>query len=126
MRTLLIDNELIRLEMEEGIVIGIWKVTYVDLKMAQTLVEFRKRLTEYKEYPLIADIRPVKTTTKEARDFLASEDGCDGISAAALIIGSPVSTMVGNFWIRINKPLRPSKLFTHEKEAKQWLAQYVK
>jgi hypothetical protein len=41
--------------------------------------------------------------------------------AFAILIDSSVSRVVGNFFLGINKPAVPTKLFTNEKEAVKWL-----
>ncbi len=43
-----------------------------------------------------------------------------------LYLFSPISSMIGNFFIRISKPLVPTKIFTDEAKAKEWLKQFVK
>lgn len=52
---------------------------------------------------------------------MASEAGCRGVIAAAVLIDSPLGSMIGNFFISISRPLRPTKIFTDEVEAKKWL-----
>lgn len=125
MKKVLFDNHEVILELENGIMLATFKVENLDLETTQKLVELRKKATNGKERPLIANIISVKSATKEARDFFASEKGCEGINATAIIVNSSIGTMIGNFYIVINKPLRPTKLFTDIIEAKKWLAQYV-
>lgn len=126
MKKTLLENNEIKLELEDGIVSAEFKVDHFDLRVVQKLVEDRKKAFNGIIYPLLANVISVKSSTKAARDFFASEKGCEGISAAAMIINSPVGSMIGNFYLRISRPLRPSKLFTDETEAKKWLAQFVK
>ena len=90
------------------------------------MVEDRKKVTLGMVYPAIAHVVNFKSATKAARDFLASETACEGLSATAVIITSAVGSTICNFYIRISKPLRPCKLFTDQIEAKKWLAQFVK
>lgn len=123
-RTLLENNE-ITLELEDGIVNAKFKLEHFDLQSVQKLVADRKKAFNGILYPVIANVISVKSSTKAARDFFASEIGCEGISATAVIINSPVGSIIGNFYIRINKPLRPVKLFTDKIKAKKWLIQFV-
>ena len=55
---------------------------------------------------------------------MASEEGCEGVVAAAILIDSSIGSMIGNFFIRISKPLRPTKIFTDEVLAMKWLQQF--
>jgi len=125
MKKLLLENNGVTIELESGIVLAKWKSSFVDISIAQQAVLWRLESTNYTSYPILSNIKLVKNSTKEARDFLASEKGCEGIIAAAILIDSPIGNMIGNFFIFISKPLRPTKIFTKEAEAKKWLAQYV-
>ena len=125
MKETLLDNDFLKIETENNILIGIFKSEFVDITIAHKTTDYRLEIQKGKLYPLLSNIRQVKSSTKEARDFLASEAGCEGVLAAAVLIGSPIGSMIGNFFIRISKPLRPTKIFSDEEEAKKWLAQYV-
>lgn len=126
MKKVLLENKEVTIELEEGIIIALWKSTLVDLNLAQLAVKHRLECTNNVSYPILSNIKLIKNITKQARDFLATEKGCEGIVAAAVLIGSPIGSMIGNFFIRVSRPLRPTKIFSDEAEAKKWLAQYVK
>lgn len=125
MKKTLFDDAYVTIESEKGIVIGIFKTDFVDIKVAEHLVNKRVEITNNKSCALLADIKRVKNVTKEARDFFASEKGCVGIIATALLIDSPLGSMIGNFYINISRPLRPVKIFVDESKAKKWLDQYL-
>lgn len=126
MKKTLLENIDVTIELEDGIVVAKWKNSFVDLNVAKQAVKWRLECTNFTSYPLLSNIKLVKSSTKEARDFLATEKGCEGIIAAAVLIDSPISSMIGNFFIRVSKPLRPTKIFTNEGEAKKWLTKFVK
>lgn len=128
MKKLLIGNHEVVFDfiIEEGCVVGTFQSDFIDLSIAQKITEYRLKLQKGKEYPLLSNIKTVKNTTKQARDFMASKEGCEGVVAAAILIDSPIGSMIINFFIRVSKPLRPTKIFTIEEEAKTWLAQFVK
>lgn len=56
---------------------------------------------------------------------MASEAGCEGVIVAALIIDSPIGRVLGNFFISISRPLRPTKIFTDEIKAIKWLKKFA-
>ncbi|MDO9184639.1 MAG: hypothetical protein Q7W13_01410 [Bacteroidia bacterium] len=125
MKNLLLENDEVRIESEDGILFAIWKSSFIDLNIAQQAIVYRLEATRYIPYPTIINIRSVKSINKPARDFLASEKGSEGIIAAAMLIDSSLGRILGNFFIQINKPLKPTKIFTNEIKAKKWLAKYV-
>lgn len=125
MKKLLLENDEVRIDLELGILIAKWKSSFVDLNIAQQAVVNRLEATDFIPYPMVIDIKSIKSITKQSRDFLASEKGCEGIIAAAFLIDSSLGRILGNFFIQINKPLKPTKIFTNEIKAKKWLAKYV-
>ena len=76
-------------------------------------------------YPLLVDIREINSLTKEARDHFSMHDREAGVTAIAMLIKSPVSSIIGNFYLGINKPKIPTQLFTSESKAIKWLQQFV-
>jgi len=61
---------------------------------------------------------------KESRRFHAGEMPEQYAKAVALIEKSPVSKVIGNFFLGINKPPFPTKLFTKKHEAIHWLKKF--
>jgi len=74
----------------------------------------------------LIDARNVKSITKEARDYLASAEGTRYVTAAGLLLESYLGKIMGNFFLQINKPSLPTKMFSNKKEAIEWLTQYTK
>ena len=72
---------------------------------------------------LLIDIRQIGSIDRPARRLFASNEVSNtyGVQCLALILGSPVSTLIGNFWQAINPPKHPTKLFTDEQLAIDWL-----
>lgn len=120
------ENKKISIELVNGILVGTFLCETVELETVQSAVTYRLRNFGHKEFPLLIYSNKVKHMTKEARDYLASEEGCQKIKSCAIITNSIVTRVIANFFLHINKPLVPSKLFTDEKSAKQWLSKYKK
>jgi hypothetical protein len=62
------------------------------------------------------------TPDKEAREMASSEEWCKYKLADAFVISSFAQVMVANFYIKYNKPCRPTKYFLSESEALVWLS----
>jgi hypothetical protein len=119
------DSEYVYLEIEDGILIGTYKKDLlVDLEVARKIVEQRLSFADEKVMPVLVINEGVKGINKEARNFLASPAGLQGITAGAIIIDSPVTSLLGNFYLQVNKPKIPTKLFAKKKTAINWLKQY--
>lgn len=118
------STEHLELFVEGGILHCIYKeVDMVDLEYAQACVSERLAFIGGKAYPSLFDITRIKQSTKEARDFMANE-GNDLVSASAILIGSPMLKMTANFYIMVNKPKNPTRMFTDRKSALEWLSQF--
>lgn len=70
---------------------------------------------------VIADIGNLRSVAVAARRLMASERAAEKISAVALIVGSPVSRAIGNFFIRFNRPPFPARLFDDEASARVFI-----
>jgi hypothetical protein len=121
MKSLIIDNEFIKIESEEGIIIGTLKLDTLDIDLAKKIVALRLEVTEKEDYPTLINMKRTKKFSKEARDFLAGEKGVERVIAAALVIDSMLTATLANFFLKVNKPMVATKLFTNEEEAMQWL-----
>lgn len=72
----------------------------------------------------LGDITQASPPTKEARTF-AAEETPKFIKALALITNSSLSKMIAELFLLVKKPPYPTKMFSTEVEAKNWLKQYV-
>ncbi len=70
---------------------------------------------------VLIDMGNVSEISKEARDYFANERTAAVQRATALLIRSPVSRVIGNFFMGLNKPICPTRLFTDDQKAIEWL-----
>ncbi len=109
---------------EEGILFFIYKLNMIlDISVARSVVKARLRLQQGKVYPILCDIRQLKTSSKAAREYLAV-DGCLNALAVAFVIEeSYFGTMMSAFR-EISKPNVPVETFTTTSEALSFLKQF--
>lgn len=122
----LYEDESSKIFLQDGVLHGIFKPKLLDLKAAKTIVKNRKIIGGEKIRPLLVDGRAVTEMTKEARDYFGSEEGFDLLSASALLVKSPLSSFLANFFLKINlknSPI-PIKVFTDREKALKWLENY--
>ncbi len=70
---------------------------------------------------VLVDMTAVTEISKEARDYFANERTASIQRATALLTDSPVSRIIGNFFMGLNRPISPTRLFTDPHKAIQWL-----
>lgn len=121
---LVIENEHFKIYFENKILVGeIKKNVYVDLKVAKNIVEKRKMISNFQMIKIFIDVTEVKGVSKEARDYLGTEEGSELLVAAAICTNSKLSTFLANFFLKVNliNTNYPIKLFTNRKKAMDWL-----
>lgn len=119
-----LETSYVKMILEDGILHFYYKeIETMDLDMAITCVKDRLQFTDNKAYPCLVDVIMLKNSTKEARDYLAVQ-GNEGISANAILVNSMAFKMMANFYIMVNKPQNPTRMFTDKASALEWLEQF--
>ncbi|MFH1682495.1 MAG: STAS/SEC14 domain-containing protein [Candidatus Woesearchaeota archaeon] len=75
-------------------------------------------------HPVLVDIRNLKSVEHPARKFFADESFSKFTKASALLVGSPLSKVLGSFFIGLNRPPYPIRIFSSEDEALEWLKKF--
>jgi len=78
-----------------------------------------------KRRPLLIELGQVRRMSREARVLVGGPECARVVSAAALVVSSPVGRAIGNFFIGLNKPIAPTKLFNDEVTALAWLRGFL-
>lgn len=97
----------------------------VSLADAEENLAAMARLTGGRRLPVLVDLREVRSQSAEARAYFAGPKATAVSSAVALVVGSPLSRMVGSFYLGFNRPETPTRLFTSPAEAEAWLCTYL-
>ena len=82
--------------------------------------QVRDRLGKEKTRVLI-DMSLIKSISRDARMYYANERTASIQRATALLVDSPVSRVIANFFMGLNRPLSPSRMFTDRTQAIKWL-----
>ncbi|WP_147275636.1 DUF7793 family protein [Adhaeribacter pallidiroseus] len=123
-RTRLTETKYVNMFIKDGIFQCYFKAMEVmDIAVAIRTVKDRLNFFENQAYPCLFDITEVRQTTKEARDFMANE-GNNLVLASAMIVTNPMLKMMANFYVMVNRPKNPTKLFTDRESALEWLNQF--
>lgn len=95
------------------------------LEDAQEAVAMAERAAQGIRRPVLVDLRGIKSQTREARQFFVGEEATRVGAAVALLVDSPVSRIIGNFFLRLNVQRTPTELFRTEQDAVAFLRKYV-
>lgn len=96
----------------------------VTLEDAQETMAAYLKINRGKKRPLLIDTKTMKSIARDARHYYAGTEAARAASAAAILVGTPVSEVLGNFYIGLSNPHLPSRLFASEDEALEWLKRY--
>ena len=116
----------VHLLIRDGILIGIYrKNLHINLDMAKQIVKERIRFTSGKKMAAMIIGYGIISMDKAAREFLASDEGIQGLSAIAILIDSTYSNFVGNLFLKMNKTKIPVRIFLDTHKAEKWIQQFI-
>ena len=78
-------------------------------------------LAGMKKIPVLVDARDARAMSLAARRAAAGPDIARNTSHLAVLVGGPVSAVIGNFFMRVARPPYPARLFTDLEAAEAWL-----
>ena len=93
--------------------------SHIDLEKAREFIDLNNKLVQNDVFAGITTAQAGVSFSKEARALLAIR--VNNIYAAALISDRISIRVIANFFIKINKPDYPTKLFPDEKTALAWI-----
>ena len=108
----------------DGIVQIVWgRGLGMGLEDAVEVLDAITKLTGGMQCPMLVDVHDAGQQDRPARVAFARRS--DVVSAVALLIGSPLSRMMGNFYLNVSHPKAPTRLFDDESSAIAWLQEFV-
>jgi hypothetical protein len=108
-----------------GIVRGVTKAGAVYTREdAVEAIRAHRELVAGKQSALLVDISALRSMAREARAYFTAPEHADLFFAVAIVVKSPLGRAVGNFFIGLNRPLMPTRLFTDEADAEAWLLSF--
>lgn len=82
-------------------------------------------VVEDRKFPVLFIAKEFSVPSSESRDYLAKKESLPYSLADAYVICSFPQKLIGNFYLKFNKPGRPTKIFTDKDEAIKWLKTFV-
>ncbi|MEO6304528.1 MAG: hypothetical protein ABIP51_15315 [Bacteroidia bacterium] len=114
----LFESKVIRIEIFGNIIIG--------KNEAKAMNDSIGILSEGKESLILLVADEVTQFDREANEFSASAEGLKYTIADAFVVKGLAQKILANFYLKFNKPAKPSRIFNSEKAALEWLFSLVK
>ncbi|MET0594446.1 MAG: hypothetical protein ABW133_17220 [Polyangiaceae bacterium] len=92
-----------------------------ELADAQYSAEVFAELARGQKRLLLVDMRVPFSTGPGVREFYASQEANRFVKGMALLIASDTGRMIGNFFLKLNRPPSPCRMFTRPRSALEWL-----
>ena len=96
----------------------------IELENAIENYEAAQSLTGPTKHLLLVDANSNVYISKEARAYSAELKANSPI-AMAVVVSSTANRLIGNFYINFNKPKVPTKLFSSDEKAIEWLKGFL-
>jgi hypothetical protein len=97
------------------------KDTIINMEKSLEMFEICKRLFPDRAYKSLKIVHHQMKIEKDVMDFLASDQRKGLISMEAVVVNSSALKFLGNFYLKIKKPVIKTRIFDSEAEATQWL-----
>ncbi|HXD92974.1 MAG TPA: hypothetical protein VNX01_07145 [Bacteroidia bacterium] len=107
------ENGILHFKMTKGI--------HLDYEDAIDNAIVIKKLTDNRPTLKLVDARSDWTIDKKAQKFIRSNEVKERTIARAVLKSSVLSTILSNFFSKLNKPKVPTQIFTDYSEAYKWL-----
>lgn len=98
--------------------------TDVYLQQVREMVEAGSSITNGVPHPVIMFLGEFSTFNKDAREFSADPTKETMSTAIAYVTTNLANRLIVNFFLTINKPIKPYKMFRTEEAAIKWLSNY--
>lgn len=95
--------------------------TIMTLEDGQESTRISAEMINHEPIPLLCHLTNVVKMTQDCRKHFSGPEHAKTFTKCALIVTNPLSRIIGNFFLGLNKPLKPTRLFTNEEQGLAWL-----
>ena len=97
------------------------KDSIIELKHIEEIIEIRRDLQQGERTVTLVDTGKLWRVEKDARQRAASSDMVNQNISLAIIAKSLANRLIVNFYMKVDKPNIPTRMFNNYEEAKAWL-----
>jgi hypothetical protein len=111
---------------DEGIIhVKITGKEEVDLDTVKKIIKEIGEKTQGQKRPILITSEYFTAPGPETRRYMAAASSNPYSSASAYITRTFAEKLIGNAYIQFNKPARPTRMFTSENKAIEWLKTFL-
>jgi hypothetical protein len=109
----------------DGFIHAVYQTNRITLPVAKEIVAERLLYTKGESMPYLIEGLKLSSIDKAARDYFSSDEGSQGVSAAAFVSHSAFQVNLLNFFLKVTTQKMPVMNFVSKEEAKKWLRQFA-
>ncbi len=118
------EGEIATYWLDNGILVSLSKSPKRTIVNITENIALVKRITNNKKIPLLIYLSNSPIPDKETREFVTRQ--LPNVYTAMAMVSKPgLAKFIVNFLFKLKPPPIPMKNFTDDKEAKEWLKQYL-
>jgi hypothetical protein len=118
------EGEIATYWLDDGILVSLSKSPKRTIANITENIALVKRITNNKKVPLLIYLSKSPIPDKETREFVTKQLP-NVYTATAMVSKAGLAKFIVNFLFKLKPPPIPMKNFTDDKEAKEWLKQYL-
>lgn len=108
-----LEKDIYRFDIAEG--------AEITLEDAEELIRIGTEMTKGLRVGALVDARANFTDTNESRKYFAEQTAAQQFAAVAVVTKSLAQRLIVNFYINVNRPNVPTRMFGDKEEAIKWL-----
>ena len=113
-----ISQEIIRVSFKDAV--------HLNLEEVINIIRKSENLNSGKSYCFLADFSSSEVSfSTDARVYLSNNPTAKNRMADAIIVPSLAAKIKGDLYLRLHKPLVPTRFFTSEEKATEWLNEMI-
>lgn len=98
---------------------------YFTIREAREFTDALRTITGGVPHPVLKVPGKHANVDKDSRTFMATEEALQYSIAEAVIIRNMAQRIIGNFYLRFDRPKKPVRLFDSMTEAEAWLKNFI-
>jgi hypothetical protein len=98
----------------------------LNVELIKELLSAKRNFIGNREHTVIFVMPRFGSVSPEAREFSASAEAGKKVIARAIVNLSLSNRLLSNFYLRVNRPTTPTRLFENEEDAAVWLNKVLK
>jgi len=122
---IIIEEAVISLKSDGIIYVYINSNVEINLELQMRMYGLYHQITGGKLTPFLFKAGEAVSVTKEARDNALKIEETSPCKAMGVIANNIAYRLIANFYLKVNKPKRPYRIFSNEQEAVEWLKTLV-